>query len=1038
MAKETINEIVSQEAFTQLQKLSAELVLLNQQMNDNIANVDKFNRAMSGSASTKEAANNINNVNIASEKLNQTNSERLNLERKVSEAGKKMAEAVKEEVAEVNRLQLALTNASKDQREVSIRINELNEGIKKQKEQLKILNKEYGASSEKKGEIVEKIQQMQIELKKEKDMLKLITVELQSNEGSHQQLSAQLAILTKQYNEMDVQQRDTTEGGRILLEQMNRLNESLKGLEEAHGSHQRSVGEYEKGQVGATGKTEQLRTTLMKLKDALAGEMMALDTIKAKINEQTNATEQLLQTKGKESKEYQESVQALNELTKAQTKATEAIQTMQEETGKLQNYYGDAQKSVKGLSSDFANTDAAVQGVGVMIDAYTVLQSTMVGLGIESEGLMDIFAKLMILQQGINSVSQITKALQSDSILRTKIESALMVLKSGYQKRMLAAQIASNAATAAGNVATGASVGIFKKAKIAIQAMNAALASNPFILLAMAIIAAVAALIKFIGNQKAERVELLNKAIDTQNKILAKNKENLDKTVEVLRAWGVGEQQILDLKEAQIKADMAMAKSTMNRIRNDKDATAEQKNNATTAYNEQVKLWNDLQQEQKLFNIKKARDDAQAKVDAANKAKEEADAKIEQNKKAWEKKIEDEKKFTEKLTEEIKKLEYQSMTEREQLASDMADAERKRDEDIKKYPKQEADIKKLYILEIARLQEEYNEKEKARLIELEQAQIEHYDKLKGWASEAYQELRDIAKMKEEDALNDLIIEGTKNTEEARLQIKKDALAEEIQLHWQSRALLDGSEEAEAKWLNEYKKLKAEEKIIDDQATQNKIDNNNRQIESEKQLKIMRMQATQEMVGGFASLGSAIAQNIKDEKERMRVEAAIALVQALVNQGIAIAKVVAEDEGDSYTKAIRIAASVAAIAAAMASATSAFRQAASAMPYAEGTDFHKGGDAIVGERYEPELVLMKNKPLIVDKPTFFKDMPIGTKVIPFSKMESGNNMLSMTETNDLLRAIKEKQTVSINVSDRVTSFINSKLGYTKILNSKFKA
>jgi hypothetical protein len=148
--------------------------------------------------------------------------------------------------------------------------------------------------------------------------------------------------------------------------------------------------------------------------------------------------------------------------------------------------------------------------------------------------------------------------------------------------------------------------------------------------------------------------------------------------------------------------------------------------------------------------------------------------------------------------------------------------------------------------------------------------------------------------------------------------------------------------------------------------------------------------------------------------------------------------VAEDEGDPYTKAVRIIANVAAIAAAMVSATAAFRQAASAMPYAEGTDFHKGGDAIVGERYEPELVLMKNKPLIVDKPTFFKDMPIGTKVIPFSKMESGNNMLSMAETNDLLRAIKEKQTVSINVSDRVTSFINSKLGYTKILNSKFKA
>jgi len=81
--------------------------------------------------------------------------------------------------------------------------------------------------------------------------------------------------------------------------------------------------------------------------------------------------------------------------------------------------------------------------------------------------------------------------------------------------------------------------------------------------------------------------------------------------------------------------------------------------------------------------------------------------------------------------------------------------------------------------------------------------------------------------------------------------------------------------------------------------------------------------------------------------------------------------------------------------------------------------------------------MRNeKPLVVDKPTFFKDMPIGSKVIPFSKI-GNDNMMSMSETNELLKSIRDKQTVSVNVNEKITTYLSGKFGYTKILNSKFK-
>lgn len=931
MAKETINEIVSQEAFTQLQKLSAELVLLNQQMNDNIANVDKFNRAMSGSSSTKEAANNINNVNSASEKLNQTNSKRLEVERKIKEEGEKMAAQVKAETNNFEQLNAVLEKNVKTQNQTSTSIARLQKTLEANKNALKLLNEEYKngkISSEdyikSKSTLIQKQTDLKQSLSEEQRNLKLITKDLKANEGSYNQMAARLTQLKTAYRSLSEEERNNINVGGALQKEINNLDEALKGMDKSIGDNQRNVGNYEIGIESLMSKLPGFGGMLGNVasKAVQSGQAFGVTMVTA------------LKAVGKAMLTLMANpiIALIAVLAAIIMGIVAAIKRNEDQVNRLKQAFA----PLAGL------LDITLKILGKVADVLIVIiEKALKGFGT----VMKLMEKIPFVGE---KIAQVNKEIEESTARANKMEQERQRIKKEDRQEL---------------------VQIAKWEKDISKLRNEAKQTELF--------------------TDAQRIAKLEEAIRLETEIL---KIKRDDAIE---------------QENLLRMEIASGKATTENLDALAQATADKYNAEKEFYDGTRRM------ETELNNMRR---------EAAEERKRKEEERLA---------------YIKSLNDEIKALEREHLSDIDKLQADMLDAQTWRDGELKKHPKQRAEIEQLYALKIDKLKNEYNEKEKARLIELEQAQLEHYKKLQKWASEAYNELRDIAKMKEEDALNDLIIEGTKNTEEARLQIKKDALAEEIQLHWQSRALLDGSETAEAKWLNEYKKLKAEEKIIDDEVTQNKIDNNNRQIESEKQLKIMRMQATQEMVGSFASLGSAIAQNIKDEKERMRVEAAIALVQALVNQGIAIAQVV-KDEGDPYTKAVRIVANVAAIAAAMASAISAFRQAASAMPYAEGTDFHKGGDAIVGERYEPELVLMKNKPLIIDKPTFFKDMPIGTKVIPFSKMERGNNMLSMTETNDLLRAIKEKQTVSINVSDRVTSFINSKLGYTKILNSKFKA
>lgn len=98
----------------------------------------------------------------------------------------------------------------------------------------------------------------------------------QSEIGSNNQLRAQLAILTQQYNAMGREERELTENGRSLTTQIRAISDELRVNESAVGDNRRNVGNYKDalgslgGQMGGVvGQIQEFGDTLGSLKGLL-------------------------------------------------------------------------------------------------------------------------------------------------------------------------------------------------------------------------------------------------------------------------------------------------------------------------------------------------------------------------------------------------------------------------------------------------------------------------------------------------------------------------------------------------------------------------------------------------------------------------------------------------------------------------------------------------------------------------------------------------------------------------------------------------
>ncbi len=1245
MAEEYISEIVSKEAFEQLKELSAQLIVNKKEMEDLIATAAKFSGEIKGATSGKEVVDKLQQQAVVIEKLNNTTSTRLNIEREIKAEGAKMAQVVAQEAAGWEKVNKVMRDNFATQAELSKTMVDQQLKLEKVKEAIKKLNseiKENGfatdAQKQKLAEYNVKQADLKVSLSESAIQLKTMSKEQQSVDASYDQLNARLGLLNNSYRQLSEEERNNADIGGVMLNSINQLDEELKGLDKTMGNSHRNVGNYE-----VAGKS--LRTQLMEMKQSIAELSIEYDGLGKKIQEQSNYVNKVASEKGKESEEYVKAAADLKNLQAKYDETGKAMNTMVTTGGQLQDAMLDASTALKSAGQDAGSLVAVTQGLTVMTDAYAVLQGGMAAFGVESKALMEVWAKIQLMQNGINAIQKIALALQKETVLMIKLrlvkeklmlafhkekkaaiigETVAEAANTAAQKANTAAQatnVTATKAAAASTVALAAGEGVATKASWtlvgAAKAAGMAIKSIPVIGWILAAVAALGTLIALIvkasqtekENAKIEKEKIarLRKINDLKMEamksvqqevvelqmsvdLLKKSKEgtaeysyaiqqvseklgvsvkwvkkNIEKVEDLAIAWQKvklaeatadafnkeyaenivkveqAEQLFLQLKDANLattkeileskKEDLKLTDEEITKIQqyvhNRQGAYFEGSQDVQSRYVYYNKLLSKLFDEIKL----KYQADADAAVTASTAATQKIIANLGLVNKAQDpdpdpdpdpdltKETEDRKKLAELIT---KLAELQKKSEKENYDDSIILLKQKYENEKLIYQKSNdvlIALEKVYLLEKAKLDEDFEKKQMERLRQNNDALVDIFTELNKKRIEGLKESgaditnellsieqhrydREFVKIEKQrtDELNKLTdFYGEKNKtsdlykqEEANIIAKWNAIAnvnlinhtnqeklirkqsfeeyiQEIQKNAKraenasivknGRTLTD--EERFKLEINSYDELinkmseyigKAEEMGMAEQELADKIAEIQagkvRALENsaEKSIELIRAEKNAQLslaetiVDSTLLIANAFAANIEDEKQRVRVEQALAMAQVLMNQGIAISEgiVLAMKSATIYEGIAKMIAATAAIVAQIITAKNAISQADAhinnAEAYAEGTNYHRGGDAVVGEGGAPELVITGGRSFVATAPTFIPNLQVGSKVIPLTNNTSNN--IDLTEILEKMDKLNNRSRVNINVGENVYSYIVKGASRTRILNSQF--
>jgi len=307
-----------------------------------------------------------------------------------------------------------------------------------------------------------------------------------SAEGSYNRLSAQYSLNKIYLNNMSLAEREGTEAGRKLEEETKAIYEEMKRLQEATGKHQLNVGNYAGAMIDAAAAAEQMASKIEKNTKQLA--MMKLE--------------------GKET--------------------TEEYQNLLQETATLKDAMADASAEVANMASDTSQLDAVLAGASAASGGFAAYTGAMELFGKESEDVEEAQRKLQAAIALATGVQQLQNAVQK--------QSALML---GVTRLQIMAKAKAEALATKGTVA----------ATIAQKAFNIVAYANPYVLLAMALVAVVGALVAFSNNTDgaAKKQSMLN---EVSNAWL----EYLEKEAEIMNQRGKN-------NEKQYERDLRLAQA---------------------------------------------------------------------------------------------------------------------------------------------------------------------------------------------------------------------------------------------------------------------------------------------------------------------------------------------------------------------------------------------------------------------------------------------------------------------------------------------
>lgn len=268
-----------------------------------------------------------------------------------------------EDLKKHNEKRLKLGNQiSEVEKQQAKEIERLAKELKKQAEEVEKLRKaqEKGESTKKKNKDL--TMEERIEIQKEREALRLLNLEArnrakeqESQTGSINQLSAQLSLVTIEWNKLSEEERKNTARGQELTKQKTELTAALHAERSATGDNRMNVGNYKEA-------VEQLIVTQRK------EQAMLTDLIKVLKSEQST-----LQKGTLEYKVYEKE-----------------IQNTEKKLASLDVSLNETKASVEGLSKRFDSAKNILAAFGVTLGAIAIARNAFDTLVKFDEGLADI------------------------------------------------------------------------------------------------------------------------------------------------------------------------------------------------------------------------------------------------------------------------------------------------------------------------------------------------------------------------------------------------------------------------------------------------------------------------------------------------------------------------------------------------------------------------------------------------------------------------------------------------------------------------
>ena len=317
-------------------------------------------------------------------------------------------------------------------------------------------------------------------------------------------MRAQLAALQKQYDDLSKAERESAQGV-DMLKHIQELTDEIKEIEENTKRFQRNVGNYGEAIQSAIDGTLPMKTAMRQIKQELTELTVKYRESAGAIQGQQAVIDQIAQTQGKESQAYKDAVAEMDAMIQKRDEMKQQMDDMTQKAGQLDDAITDVNNAIKNAGTDNAPLVAAKQSADLLMNSYTALHGTLVALGIEDKNLIEIYAKLQIVQKGLNAMTQIYNLLQKESVLRqqlnvlwtnltTKSLGSLIAAKKGDAAASATATAGNTALTTSEIAATGAAFTL----RGALEALKVAMYNIPIIGWVVGAAAALAGLIALV------------------------------------------------------------------------------------------------------------------------------------------------------------------------------------------------------------------------------------------------------------------------------------------------------------------------------------------------------------------------------------------------------------------------------------------------------------------------------------------------------------------------------------------------------------